>query len=130
MGQWELTTIPVIALIFTPASKDRSPGAWEMIIVLIILLILFGANRLPDMVRGMGESIRNFKDWRLHEQRPQSGDHFPRWFPVVAVIAAAIILPVLSLDVFSDEQKLALAAVLLVWIGVGYWSFGRKRGDR
>lgn len=37
-----------------------------------------------------------------------------------------LIISVLSLDVFSVEQKLALTIVLLGWIGVGYWSFGRN----
>jgi sec-independent protein translocase protein TatA len=38
-----------------------APGGWELIIVLVIVLILFGANRLPQLAKGMGESIRNFK---------------------------------------------------------------------
>jgi sec-independent protein translocase protein TatA len=37
------------------------PTGWELIIVLIIVLVLFGANRLPQLAKGMGESIRNFK---------------------------------------------------------------------
>jgi sec-independent protein translocase protein TatA len=36
-------------------------GGWELIIVFAIILILFGANRLPQLAKGMGESIRNFK---------------------------------------------------------------------
>lgn len=38
-----------------------APMGWELIIVLVIVLILFGANRLPQLAKGMGESIRNFK---------------------------------------------------------------------
>lgn len=38
-----------------------APTGWELIIVLVIVLILFGANRLPQLAKGMGESIRNFK---------------------------------------------------------------------
>jgi sec-independent protein translocase protein TatA len=38
-----------------------APGGWELIIILVIVLILFGANRLPQLAKGMGESIRNFK---------------------------------------------------------------------
>jgi sec-independent protein translocase protein TatA len=38
-----------------------TPGMPEMIIILVIVLILFGANRLPQLAKGMGESIRNFK---------------------------------------------------------------------
>jgi sec-independent protein translocase protein TatA len=38
-----------------------APGGWEWIIILVIVLVLFGANRLPQLAKGMGESIRNFK---------------------------------------------------------------------
>ena len=38
-----------------------APGGWELIIILVIVLILFGANRLPQLAKGRGESIRNFK---------------------------------------------------------------------
>jgi sec-independent protein translocase protein TatA len=37
------------------------PGGMEWIIILLIVLVLFGANRLPQLAKGMGESIRNFK---------------------------------------------------------------------
>jgi sec-independent protein translocase protein TatA len=36
-------------------------GVQELIIVLIIVLVLFGASRLPELGRGMGSFIRNFK---------------------------------------------------------------------
>ncbi len=38
-----------------------APAGWELLIVLVIVLVLFGANRLPQLAKGMGESIRNFK---------------------------------------------------------------------
>ena len=36
-------------------------GMQELIIVLIILLLLFGSTRLPQLAKGMGKSIREFK---------------------------------------------------------------------
>jgi len=36
-------------------------GPMEMAILLIIVLILFGGSRLPSLMKGMGEGIRNFK---------------------------------------------------------------------
>ena len=38
-----------------------SIGAPELIIVLAIVLLLFGAKRLPDAARGLGRSLRIFK---------------------------------------------------------------------
>lgn len=37
-------------------------GLPELIIILVIVLIVFGAKRLPDIGAGIGQGIRNFKD--------------------------------------------------------------------
>ena len=36
-------------------------GVTELIIVLVIVLIIFGANKLPKIGEGLGKGIRNFK---------------------------------------------------------------------
>lgn len=36
-------------------------GMQELVIILIIVVILFGATRLPEIGRGIGQAIRNFK---------------------------------------------------------------------
>ena len=36
-------------------------GMPELIVILIIILVLFGANRLPEIGRGVGQAIKNFK---------------------------------------------------------------------
>ena len=36
-------------------------GAQELIIIFLIILVLFGASRLPQLGRGLGEGISNFK---------------------------------------------------------------------
>jgi sec-independent protein translocase protein TatA len=37
-------------------------GLPEMLVILVIVILIFGANRLPDIGRGIGKGIRNFKD--------------------------------------------------------------------
>jgi sec-independent protein translocase protein TatA len=37
-------------------------GPWELIILLGILLLVFGAKRLPEIGRSMGKGMREFKD--------------------------------------------------------------------
>ena len=34
----------------------------ELVIILMIVIIIFGANRLPQLGRGIGSAIKNFKD--------------------------------------------------------------------
>ncbi len=36
-------------------------GMGELIVILLIVVILFGANKLPQLVKGLGEGIRSFK---------------------------------------------------------------------
>jgi sec-independent protein translocase protein TatA len=36
-------------------------GSQELLVILVIVLILFGANRLPQMARSLGSSLKEFK---------------------------------------------------------------------
>ncbi|MCX8033701.1 MAG: twin-arginine translocase TatA/TatE family subunit [Thermodesulfovibrio sp.] len=36
-------------------------GTQELLIILVIVIVLFGATRLPQIGRGIGEAIKNFK---------------------------------------------------------------------
>jgi len=35
---------------------------WELLILLVVLLLIFGARRLPEMGRSLGKGMREFKD--------------------------------------------------------------------
>lgn len=37
-------------------------GIPELVIILLIIIMIFGASRLPEIGRGIGKGIRNFKD--------------------------------------------------------------------
>ena len=37
------------------------PGGWEWIIIFLVILLLFGAKRLPDLARGLGKGISEFR---------------------------------------------------------------------
>ena len=36
-------------------------SGWEILVVLFVVLLLFGSSRLPQLARGMGKSINEFK---------------------------------------------------------------------
>ena len=38
-----------------------SPSIWQILIVLLIVVVLFGANRLPGLGKSLGQAIRGFK---------------------------------------------------------------------
>jgi len=37
-------------------------SVWELLILLLVLLLVFGARRLPEMGRSLGKGMREFKD--------------------------------------------------------------------
>jgi len=37
-------------------------GLPELLIILVIVVLIFGANRLPELGRGIGKGIKNFKE--------------------------------------------------------------------
>jgi sec-independent protein translocase protein TatA len=39
-----------------------SLGLPELLIILFIVVLIFGANRLPGLARGMGSAVKEFKD--------------------------------------------------------------------
>jgi sec-independent protein translocase protein TatA len=38
------------------------PGGWEWIVIVLFVVIFFGAKKIPEIARGMGKGIREFKD--------------------------------------------------------------------
>ena len=46
-------------------------GMPELIIILLIVIVIFGANRLPQLGRGIGSAIKNFKEGiKEEDQKP------------------------------------------------------------
>ncbi len=39
-----------------------SPGPTEIIVVLVIVLLLFGGRKIPELMKGLGKGIKEFKD--------------------------------------------------------------------
>ena len=38
-----------------------SIGGWEVLLIFLVVLLLFGAKRLPELAKGLGKGIREFK---------------------------------------------------------------------
>lgn len=45
-----------MALLFGPI------GIWELLLILFIVVMVFGVSRLPQLGKGLGEGIANFRD--------------------------------------------------------------------
>ena len=47
-----------------------SLGLPELIVILLIVFVIFGANRLPGLGRGIGSAIKNFKEGLKENDKP------------------------------------------------------------
>jgi sec-independent protein translocase protein TatA len=36
-------------------------GGWDMVIIVLVILLLFGAKRIPELAKGLGTGIKEFK---------------------------------------------------------------------
>jgi sec-independent protein translocase protein TatA len=52
---------------------------WELLLILLVLLLVFGAKRLPEMGRSLGKGMREFKDsvTGMDEREPSSPAQLP-----------------------------------------------------
>ncbi len=37
-------------------------GTWEIIIIVLVVLLLFGGKKIPELMRGIGKGVKSFKD--------------------------------------------------------------------
>lgn len=54
-------------------------GFWEILIIAFVIVLLFGANRIPEMMRGLGKGLRGFKE-EMHADDKAEGqpEHKPK----------------------------------------------------
>ena len=48
----------------------RSIGLPELLIILAVFVLLFGGRKLPELAKGLGEGIKNFKHALKEEEKP------------------------------------------------------------
>jgi sec-independent protein translocase protein TatA len=49
----------------------RSLGVPELIVILGIAVLLFGGKKIPEVAKGLGEGIKNFKNALKGEEKPE-----------------------------------------------------------
>lgn len=47
-------------------------GPTELIIILVIVLVIFGAGRLADVGKGLGKSIKEFREATKEDEKPDA----------------------------------------------------------
>ena len=50
-----------------------SLGVPELLVIFVILVLLFGASKIPQLGKGLGEGIKNFKKGLMGEDEKETG---------------------------------------------------------
>lgn len=55
----------------SPLIASLVPGGWELVVILFIVLLLFGGAKLPQLAKGLGQSIKEFKKAAKEDDEPK-----------------------------------------------------------
>ena len=48
-------------------------GPWQVIAILVVALLLFGGKKIPELMKGLGKGVKEFKD----ASKPEDGEATP-----------------------------------------------------
>ena len=68
-----------MSLTLLPLAAILGLGGPELMIILVIILLLFGGAKLPQLAKGLGQSIKEFKNAakdepKVDEKKPEAGN--------------------------------------------------------
>ena len=50
------------------------PGPWQIVLVVVLVLLLFGGRKIPELMRGLGGGIKEFKDAVKEDEKDTKKD--------------------------------------------------------
>lgn len=85
----------MLSTFLSPVLLLSMPGGSEWILILLIVLLFFGGRKIPDLMRGIGKGVREFKDAKDHvtseiEKGMQEGMKEKEALPVVNPVGKAL----------------------------------------
>jgi sec-independent protein translocase protein TatA len=48
------------------------PGVWSIVLILAVVLLIFGGKKIPELMRGLGGGIKEFKEATKEEDKDSS----------------------------------------------------------
>ena len=49
-------------------------GPWEITAIVVVVLLLFGGRKIPELMKGLGKGIKEFKEGITEEDKEKTGD--------------------------------------------------------
>ncbi len=50
-------------------------GPWQVVLVIAVVLLLFGGRKIPELMKGLGRGVKEFKDGMKGEEENKTGDN-------------------------------------------------------
>ena len=50
------------------------PGPWQIILIVLVVLLLFGGRKIPELMKGLGQGMKEFKKATKDEQKSEEED--------------------------------------------------------
>lgn len=47
-------------------------GPWQVVLVVIVVLLLFGGKKIPELMKGLGKGMKDFKEATKEDEEPGS----------------------------------------------------------
>lgn len=47
------------------------PGPWQIILIVLVVLLLFGGRKIPELMKGLGQGMKEFKKATKDEKTPE-----------------------------------------------------------
>ena len=52
------------------------PGPWQIVLIILVVLLLFGGRKIPELMKGLGQGMKEFKkatkeDNKTEEEKPE-----------------------------------------------------------
>jgi sec-independent protein translocase protein TatA len=50
-------------------------GPWQIVLIVVVLLLMFGGKKIPELMRGLGQGMKEFKNAKdgLNEEKKEEG---------------------------------------------------------
>jgi sec-independent protein translocase protein TatA len=48
-------------------------GPWQIVLIVVVLLLLFGGKKIPELMRGLGQGMKEFKDATKGDDKKEDG---------------------------------------------------------
>ena len=81
-------------------------GIWEILAIMVVILLVFGPRRLPEMAKGIGQSVREFRKGIRDMKDDFAKDDAPKRATVVEGPASPVV-PQVSVSVAAPKAAAA-----------------------